>query len=196
MAIAFPQLPCYIILCCVCKQLIVISIVCRFHNHGQQVRTVSVVETPLRDTHLQSTTSSLLKMGILYSKDRPRSRSESRPSQRQLAQKHKGGNGLILPSHMQSQPTREAMWQSEDPERLHTYMKVSAMPPYRTLPGENEEKNVTFLLPNYNRTWALGSRKIHKLKPQPCLLPYLQEPFNSSSNNAATSSTSGPSKPS
>ena len=93
-------------------------------------------------------------MGILYSKDRPRSRSESRPCQRQLAQKHAGGNGLILPSHMQSQLTREAMWQSEDPERLQTYMKVSAMPSYRTLPGENEEKNVTFLLPQYNRTWA------------------------------------------
>ena len=65
-----------------------------------------------------------------------------------------GGNGLILPSHMQSQPTREAMWQSEDPERLQTYMKVSAVPTYRTQLGENEETHVTFLLPQYNRTWA------------------------------------------
>ena len=64
------------------------------------------------------------------------------------------GNGLILPSHMQSQPTREAMWQSEDPERLQTYMKVSAVPTYRTQLGENEETHVTFLLPQYNRTWA------------------------------------------
>ena len=51
-------------------------------------------------------------------------------------------------------PTREAMWQSEDPERLQTYMKVSAVPTYRTQLGENEETHVTFLLPQYNRTWA------------------------------------------
>ena len=156
------------ILCCVCKQLVVGSIVCRFHNHGQQVLTVSVVETPLTGAHLQSTSSIFLKMGILHSKDRPCSRSESRPSQLQLA--HTGGNGLILPYyHMQSQPTREAVWQSEDPERLQTYMKVSAMPTYRTLLGENGEKNVTFLFPHYNRTWAAE----RSTKPQPCLLPYL-----------------------
>ena len=142
------------ILCCVCKQLVVGSIVCRFHNNGQQVLTVSVVETPLTGAHLQSTASVLLKMGILYSKDCQRSRSESRPSQRHLAHSGPGGNGLILPSHMQSQPTREAMWQSEDPERLQTYMKVSAVPTYRTQLGENEETHVTFLLPQYNRTWA------------------------------------------
>ena len=95
------------ILCSVCKQLVVSSIVYRFHNHGQQVRTESIVETPLTGAHLQSTVSVFLKMGILHSKDRPCSRSESRPSQLQLAQRHTEGNGLILPSHMQSQPTRD-----------------------------------------------------------------------------------------
>ena len=33
-------------------------------------------------------------------------------------------------------------------------MKVSAVPTYRTQLGENEETHVTFLLPQYNRTWA------------------------------------------
>ena len=51
-------------------------------------------------------------------------------------------------------------------------------------------------LPTSSVQSDMGSLKIHKLKPQPCLLPYLYEPFNSSSTNAATSSTSEPSKPS
>ena len=93
------------ILCCVCKQLVVGSIVCRFHNHGQQVLTVSVVETPLTGAHLQSTASVLLKMGILYSKDCQRSRSESRPSQRHLA--HSGQEEMVLSFLLTCSPSQQ-----------------------------------------------------------------------------------------
>ena len=182
------------ILCWVCKQLVVGSIVCRFHNHGQQVLTVSVVETPLTGAHLQSTASVLLKMGILYSKDCQRSRSESRPSQRHLA--HSGvRRKWSYPSFSHAVPANKggnvAKWRSRKAADIHeSFCRANLQ---NTAGGKWRDPRH---LPTSSVQSDMGSLKIHKLKPQPCLLPYLYEPFNSSSTNAATSSTSEPSKPS